>query len=89
MSNDNFKAEASPRTDKLLSVTAKGNLRLNATRRNPRSKEDGQPATKAMDQIFEYFYITPKGVVTFKQLGKEEITGWPADYKPKGGNDEG
>jgi len=41
-----------------------------------------------MDQMFEYFYITPKGVVTFKMLGKEEITGWPADYSPKGGNHE-
>lgn len=83
MSNDTFQAEASPRKDKLLSQTAKGNQRLNATRRNPRAEEEGQPATKSLNDIVEYAYTTTKAVTTIKFWDKPEITLWPADYTPK------
>ena len=83
MSNDIFQAEASPREHKLLSLTAKGNQRLNATRRNPRAKEEGQPATKSLNDIVEYAYTTKNCVTTVKFWDKPEMTFWPADYTPQ------
>ena len=45
------------RQGKTLNWTPKGHIRLNATIRNPRANEEGQPATKPADQLFNYAYM--------------------------------
>ena len=45
------------RKGNVLNLTKNENIRLNATRRNPRADEDNQNATLPMAQMFEYIYI--------------------------------
>jgi len=73
------------REGNILNLTKNGNIRLNATRRNPRADEDKQPTTLPMGQMFEYIYILTgqesddiRGV-TFKPLDGIEITAYVAD----------
>ena len=48
------------RDGKVLNTTESGNVRANATRRNPRAGEENQPATLPMDQVVEYSYFNAK-----------------------------
>ena len=64
-SSKSYTVEA--RKGKVLNLTKKGNIRLNATRRNPRADEDKQTATLPMGQMFEYIYL-----LTEERDGKDE-----------------
>ena len=79
--NMSFTTNYAPSQGYSLVVTAKGNLMLNATRRNPKADQDGQNVTLPMDQLFEYAYIKPSGAVVVKQVGQEEFTFYPAERK--------
>ena len=81
------------REGNILNLTKNGNIRLNATRRNPRADEDNQNAALPMAQMFEYIYILTeerdendikvdyiKGV-TFKPLDGIEITAYVSDVE--------
>jgi len=76
-----FNTTSSPRQGNSLVITQKGNLILNATRRNPKADEQGQNVTLPMDQLFEYAYLKPNGAVVIKQIGQEEFTFYPAEKK--------
>jgi len=76
-----FNTTSSPREGNSLVITQKGNLILNATRRNPKADEQGQNVTLPMDQLFEYAYLKPNGAVVIKQIGQEEFTFYPAEKK--------
>ena len=74
----------SARDGKILNTTDGGNVRANATRRNPNKDVEGQPATLPMDQLFDYAYFNVKnGSFTFKRLGEEfDYTFYVADKAP-------
>tara|TARA_R100000951_G_C2558696_1_gene154893 strand:+ start:258 stop:539 length:282 start_codon:yes stop_codon:yes gene_type:complete len=84
-SSKSYTVEA--RKGNVLNLTKNGNIRLNATRRNPRADEEKQPATLPMGQMFEYIYILTgqesddiRGV-TFKPLDGIEITAYISDVE--------
>ena len=87
------------REGNILNLTKNENIRLNATRRNPRADEEGQKKTLSMSQMFDYIYILTEEIkngdetlvdiikgVTFKPLDGIEITGYVADTEVKNEN---
>jgi hypothetical protein len=87
------------RKGNVLNLTKNGNIRLNATRRNPRAEEDKQNATLPMGQMFEYIYLltgeegdpteTPVSLirgVTFKPIDGTEITAYISDIEVQNEN---
>ena len=91
-SSKSYTVEA--RKGKVLNLTKKGNIRLNATRRNPRADEDKQNATLPMGQMFEYIYALTdekkdeEGNITnfirgftFKPLDGTEVTAYISDVE--------
>ena len=60
------------RQGNVLNLTKNGNIRLNATRRNPRADEEGQKATLPMYQMYDYIYMLTGKVDTIMPNGSVE-----------------
>ena len=72
------------RNGKILNTTESGNVRANATRRNPNADREGAPATLPMDQVVEYSYFNLKnGSFTVKFVNDTfDYTFYVADKAP-------
>tara|TARA_B100000683_G_C12450924_1_gene540077 strand:+ start:757 stop:1041 length:285 start_codon:yes stop_codon:yes gene_type:complete len=72
------------RDGKILNTTESGNVRANATRRNPNADREGAPATLPMDQTVDYSYFNVKnGSFTVKFVNDVyDYTFYVADKAP-------
>ena len=61
------------REGNILNLTKNENIRLNATRRNPRADEEGQKKTLSMSQMFDYIYILTEEIKEKNENGDETL----------------